>query len=226
MESKLKKRVVEQCLALDVNDLIRAGALKARSGTPCNVVWSDDGGKEIFRINFSPEGGPAVPFLRVSYRPSLSRSEPICYGISLATVACQFGGRKFLFCCPGAVEGAPCGRPVRKLYLVEGSWVCRQCGDLTYVARQQHDKRKDALIRDPIKLALALESDNPKEQILAIGAFAQAVARLGKRARSARARMMIGPKFGRGKGRQGQATVTSDIPSFETLADRLCGSRT
>jgi hypothetical protein len=44
-----------------------------------------------------------------------------------------------------------------------------------------HDKRKDGLIRDPAALALALESNDWRQRFLGIGAYTQAIARLGKR---------------------------------------------
>src|SRR5437667_350708 len=49
----------------------------------------------------------------------------------------------------------PCGRRVGKLYLPAGAtrFACRHCHGLTYTSCQEHDKRVDALRRNPEVLA-------------------------------------------------------------------------
>jgi hypothetical protein len=177
------KRAVEECLAWDICGLTRAGAFQARVGTPCNIIWRDADGKEIFRVNFWFESTPADLSIRVSYQIGGLGSVPVSYRIGLVSVPCHMGGAKRLFSCPGKVSESPCGRRARKLYLVDGRWVCCACGDLMYLACRQHDKRKDALLRDPTALILALESEDLKQRFLGIGAYTQAIARLGKRYR-------------------------------------------
>jgi hypothetical protein len=58
------------------------------------------------------------------------------------------------------VEDRPSGRRVGKLYLPPSAryFGCRHCYDLTYNSVQQHDKRVDALRRNPALLA-ALAND-------------------------------------------------------------------
>jgi len=170
-----RKMAVEECVAFDVNDLIRNGVFLAPFGTPCNCIWTDSSGREIFRVDFWVEANR----LRVSYAPRNEASVSIST-IELDSVRCHFGGTQRTFKCLGKVNGHVCGRPVRKLYMIGGLWLCRECGDLTYLARRTHDKRKDALLRDPAMLIMAIQSDNPNERRLGLGAFAQAARRLRK----------------------------------------------
>ena len=59
------------------------------------------------------------------------------------------------FVCPLVVRGSPCERRVGKLYLPPGGryFGCRLCYDLTYESDQTHDKRVDALRKNPELLA-------------------------------------------------------------------------
>jgi hypothetical protein len=52
-----RKRVIEDCLALDANSLTRAGAFRASQGTPCSVEWQGPVGTEIFHADFVVTGG-------------------------------------------------------------------------------------------------------------------------------------------------------------------------
>ena len=171
------KPVVEQCLALNVNDLTRAGVFEAPIGTPCFCSWSDVvAGQELGKVELRLETRHSLLVERVLDPRRVLPFERI----RLTSVPCHLGGARRMFLCPGQGNGIRCDRRASKVYLIEEKWVCRSCGDLTYTARQQHDKRKDALIRNPLALALALRSDNHREWRLGIRAFGQAVARLSK----------------------------------------------
>ena len=172
------KLLVEDSLALDLRDLARAGVFRTSIGTPCNCSWKDAAGVELLRINFYLEGafGSGL-FLRIT-GDRTADGRLLSQRIQLATLKHPFGGNKFLFLCPGKDGRIPCGQNVRKLYFIEGKWLCRNCGNLTYIARRQHDSRKDRLLRNPELLTAALESDDIRRRLLGIGAFAQALARI------------------------------------------------
>jgi len=171
------KLLVEHFLALDLRDLARAGVLRASIGTPCNCTWND-AGVELLKINFCLEVAfRSGLFLRIT-GGQVAEGAVLSQTIQLVTLQPPYGGNKFLFLCPGKHGHSPCGQQVRKLYFVEGKWLCRNCGNLTYLARRQHDKRKDRLLRDPSLLLAALRSDDPRQRFLGIGAFAQALARI------------------------------------------------
>lgn len=168
------KIAVEECLALDVNDLTRAGTFLAPSGTPCSVIWTH-AAREVFRVDFRLERNLAASGLCVSYKACASGPLSTCR-LDLVLVRCHLGGAKHMFKCPGKANGSPCTRRVGKLYLIEERWICRVCGNLTYLARRLHDKRKKALARDPAALDLALRSSDPRQRILGVAALAQALA--------------------------------------------------
>jgi hypothetical protein len=82
--------------------------------------------------------------------------------VGLTTTRPRFGGLRWWFVCPLVVNGRPCQRRVGKLYLPPRGryYGCRHCYDLTYTSCQQHDKRVDALRKDPeVLLQLAENLD-------------------------------------------------------------------
>ena len=174
-----RKVAVEECLAFDITDLTRAGVFKASLRLPCNCIWSNASGQEIFRMNFWLEGNALAPYLIIEYKKDSKARTCISSKIELCSVLCHFGGARRMFRCPGKEIG-PCCRPVQKLYLIDGKWLCRSCGNLTYLAQREHDRRKDFLIWNPRALQMALESQNPRERLLALGAYVQAAQRLRK----------------------------------------------
>jgi hypothetical protein len=64
--------------------------------------------------------------------------EQIAYDIALATTSQQYGGVRWWLRCPLAVNGEPCRRCVRQLYLPPGKryFGCRYCYNLTYESRR------------------------------------------------------------------------------------------
>jgi hypothetical protein len=80
------------------------------------------------------------------------------YRVWLAATRPRFGGRRWWFLCPLSRDGRQCGRRVGKLSLPPGGryFGCRHCYDLTYTSAQEHDKRVDALRRNPAALEAIL----------------------------------------------------------------------
>ncbi|MHC5156034.1 MAG: hypothetical protein ACYSO3_07945, partial [Planctomycetota bacterium] len=62
--------------------------------------------------------------------------------IQITTTPCYYGGERYWFLCPAAVDGVLCEDRVGKLYLPPGAQVfgCRQCHGLTYESCQQSHK--------------------------------------------------------------------------------------
>ena len=146
----MKKRLIEDCLAWNINDLTRAGVFKAPTNTPSNCAWTAADGEEIFRLDFYMNGNIEAPRLCIVQKIEGLTRATTPDSIEIAFAPCHFGGQKRLFICPGNGGGTPCGRRAGKLYLVEGRWMCRKCGALTYSACRKHDRRLDALLRSPI----------------------------------------------------------------------------
>lgn len=72
--------------------------------------------------------------------------------VPLETTRPRFGGLRWWGRCP-------CGRRISKLYLAPGAicFACRTCHGLTYESVQPHDKRVDALGRNPDEINRILD---------------------------------------------------------------------
>jgi hypothetical protein len=172
------KAVVEECLRLDANSMTRQGALRPGLWRPDGTWrWSRGTGREEQTVSIGYEVGttdPAWPWLRLFYT-FLPTRERIDYRVSLQTTRPRFGGLRWWFTCPLTLNGAGCGRRVGKLYLPPGAryFGCRVCHKLTYRSAQEHDKRVDALRRNPEALLALMENAkalSPTQLLLALKA--------------------------------------------------------
>jgi hypothetical protein len=156
-----KKTVVEDCKALDLHQLAREGSFVA--GRTASLRWLR-GEQETGSIGYSVRPREGGLLLVLSYRWSRADGEgrSVELPISLETTRPRFGGLRWWGHCPLAVSGVACRRRVAKLYLPPGAcyFGCRVCHGLTYNSAQTHDKRVDALRRNPELLAAIV--DNPR----------------------------------------------------------------
>lgn len=138
-----KKTVVENCRRLDVNQLMREGALRAGTHSSGAWNWSDartGEQKSSIGYEFWTLDGTA-PWLRLFYTFTETQDR-LDYRVGLTTTRLRFGGVRWWFICPLVVNGRPCGRRVAKLYLPpHGRYFgCRHCHDLTYTSCQESHK--------------------------------------------------------------------------------------
>jgi hypothetical protein len=158
-----KKTTVEACLSIDANRWMREGILKAGIHLRGSWRWVYHSGRENtigYEVNTLDQ---ARPFVRLSYtltRAATQEREALDYRVALTTTRPRFGGLRWWFVCPLVVKGRACGRRVGRLYLPPRSryFGCRHCHELTYASAQTHDKRVDALRRNPELLAAIVES--------------------------------------------------------------------
>jgi hypothetical protein len=75
--------------------------------------------------------------------------------VPLAWTACNFGGERPWFFCPGA----GCGRRVAILYGPGCYFLCRHCYDLTYLS--QREDKKDRALRRAQKIRMRLGCATP-----------------------------------------------------------------
>jgi hypothetical protein len=145
-----KAHTVEACLTLDANRLTRFGVFNTGAYQAGKLTWA--GGKKgengIGYEACTPDG--ADPWLRLRYTFAATGAGED-YRVRLTTTQPRFGGRRWWFVCPLILADRPCERRVGKLYLPPGGryFGCRRCYRLTYTSCQAHDKRVDALLRDP-----------------------------------------------------------------------------
>ena len=113
-------RTVEECYALDIGQLVRAGVFDADPRSLCAVTWNDSADTLIssvtFRVFPDRTGVLAVHF----YHPRLATlSEPAWIQqqiVQITTSKCHFGGTRRWFRCSLIRDGYPCKRRVRVLY--------------------------------------------------------------------------------------------------------------
>src|SRR5215212_9305493 len=125
-----KKDTAEGCRSLDVRCWQREGFLEP--GRFFRWAWYRDG-REVSSI------GVAVLHDAVQLSYSVGpedRKEDVRCTVPLSWTACNFGGKRPWFVCPGVVNGRYCGRRVAKLHLKHRYFLCRHCQDLTYESRQ------------------------------------------------------------------------------------------
>lgn len=129
-----KKTTTGECHGVDVRYLYRHGLLKP--GGWFSLRWSR-GEREAGSIGGNVEGAGRPERVILSYR---SRSGPgseweeVQESISLTWTACNFGGERPWFICPGA----GCGRRVAVLYGPGKYFLCRHCYDLTYESQLEN----------------------------------------------------------------------------------------
>jgi hypothetical protein len=155
-----KADAVEDCLTLDLGQLAREK--RFTPGDKGTLRWLR-GERETASICYTvrPPGDGLV--LVLSYRctpPGGAAGVDVEMAVALEALPLRFGGVRWWGRCPLVLNGRPCGRRVLKLYLAPGAryFGCRRCYGLTYRSAQEHDKRVDALRRDPDALA-ALVND-------------------------------------------------------------------
>jgi hypothetical protein len=147
------KRRVESCLALDVNELRRMGALTpGASGT---LTW-DRGGDAEASVAFCTE---STALILCFHDQCAAEPRDVEQYVALTSVPVAFGGSRVYLLCPGA----ECGRRVSVLYFRRGEGVfrCRHCQGLAYES-QREDARKRARRRaDKLRARLRLPQRRP-----------------------------------------------------------------
>ena len=137
-----KKTTTGECHSVDVRYLHREGLLEP--GRWFSLNWSR-AGRETGSIGgaVSGEGRPERINLLFRHRSGIGGEwEDIQEPISLDWSACNFGGQRAWFVCPGA----GCSRRVAVLYGPGNYFLCRHCYDLRYES-QREDKMYRALRR-------------------------------------------------------------------------------
>lgn len=187
---------VEECYALDIGQLVRAGAFEADPRTLCSSIWNDSAGTTISSITFRlfPDrtGALAAHFYH-SIPSTLSSPAWIQQQIvQITTTKCNFGGLRRWFRCSLIRDGYPCKRRARTLYSTprEKLFGCRQCHNLTYRSAQTHDKRVDWLLElSSEEFNTALATGTLRQRLLAARASTARLQRMQKKAQGLRKRV-------------------------------------
>ncbi len=81
----------------------------------------------------------AIPFVLLHYVQTSKEGVKTSfdYKITISSIPCRFGGRRYYFQCPLSRNGVMCNRRVGVIYLC-GKWFgCRKCHDLAYDSQQE-----------------------------------------------------------------------------------------
>ena len=177
----MSKTQVEDCKSIDITWLRREGFLGGIASQ--TIRWTNAAGENRGSVGITVqlEGwGTSYSSVRLNYTVTSFDSddrEDYDYEIRLTTTPCNFGGQRYWFVCPLSVNGMECGRRVRTLYLPPSGkyFGCRYCYNLTYKSQQEHDKRVDALLRNPGSLLHDLHRGKSPPNMVAIRALFKAL---------------------------------------------------
>jgi hypothetical protein len=126
-----KKTTTGECHSVDVRYLHREGLLIP--GHSFSLRWSR-AGRQTGSIGGEVSDGRVTFFYR--HRRGLgSEWEDVRESVPLTCTACNFGGKRPWFICPGA----DCGRRVAILYGPGRYFLCRHCYDLTYQSQRDNN---------------------------------------------------------------------------------------
>jgi len=134
-------RQVEECLALDINALMRLGIVREGVHDASALEWRNMRTGTVasscrYHVDCRRVGASSIRF---SYR--LRDGEQIALTVALTTTRPNYGGLRWWFLCPiRDRSGRVCGRRAGKLYMPAGEahFGCRVCHELTYQSHQEH----------------------------------------------------------------------------------------
>lgn len=136
----MKKIVVEDCLILSINDLVKEKLMKSEYRWQIIVNWKS--GSSITIKGIVDDLDRNCKIITLCYRAD---KEKIEYDVIITPTPSKRGnGKLFWFLCPLILYSQPCLRRVRKLYLPYNAkyFGCRHCYDLSYTSRQEWSDRK------------------------------------------------------------------------------------
>jgi hypothetical protein len=137
----VRKRRVESCLALDVNELRRKGALAP--GACGTLTWEHAVASVAFRVDNAT--------LILSYHDQRAAElRDVEQRVELSSIPAEFGGSRTYLLCPG--EG--CGRRVSVLYFRRGVFRCRLCHGLAYESQREDGRRRARRRADKLRARL------------------------------------------------------------------------
>jgi hypothetical protein len=143
---------VEYSRSIDVNKMHKAGCLCP--GSAGCWQWISDG-ENVASINLRAE----YDRLHLTYRVRIGDGEweDVAETIRIANVACQLGGMRPYFICPGVANGISCKRRVVKLHGAGRYFLCRHCYRLAHSS--QSEETWDRLMRRANKIRQRLGGD-------------------------------------------------------------------
>jgi hypothetical protein len=175
------RNMVEECRSISINWLYRhdylcgfkSGGLQWKNSSS-EVTGSIDIQISIDEINLDKN------YLRLFYTQTdyfTKEKKEYDYKIQIVTTPCNYGGVRYWFRCPLIVNGKFCGKRVGKIYLPPlGKYFgCRTCHNLSYRSCKEHDKRVDALSKNPELLIAQMGNNSLRKSLLALKAYTKMI---------------------------------------------------
>ena len=133
----------EDHLSVDVRRWHRRGLLEP--GTAFTASWGRYLGESSIGVLVLETPGEPAEAVRLSYSRGLPGEEKqdVAYGVPIEWTACNFGGARPWFVCPGL----RCGRRAALLYLGGRYFLCRRCQNLSYASQRERGGSVPALHR-------------------------------------------------------------------------------
>lgn len=133
---------LDDCRSLDINRMVRLGAIPKDGWKSGSWVWSDrETGEEKSRINYEADTrDPDNSFLRLRYT-IVSTDEKVDCKIRLSRSMPHYGGERLWFVCPIT------GKRVSKLYLIAGD-------DVRFVSRHVYKIHYASQAKGPLDRAI------------------------------------------------------------------------
>ncbi len=149
-----KKDTVEDCKSISISLLRKYGYLCSNRSE--QIYWTNSiTGKETGSIGITVSITEAEKFVRFYYTVTdrhTGEKTDYNYKVRLTTTPCNFGGVRYWFICPLAINGV-CGKRVGTLFLAPGReyFGCRHCYNLSYVSRNEPRFARFGNIGYPLK---------------------------------------------------------------------------
>lgn len=172
-----RKTRVGEVRSIDILDLQRNEVFSKGADLSWIMSWSRDDkiiASVAYRVEVDENGPIALRFMySVTNEESGARKD---YNEILPVVStpCNYGGKRWWFICSLAVNGRPCQRRCRIIYLsaISGHFGCRECHQLSYESRQRHREkfyegvtRPDNVIENSLRKLARTTSVRAREKI-------------------------------------------------------------
>jgi len=136
-----RKALAENAKAIDMTFLRAKGFFDCTAGTNWTSSWTRRG-EPWGTVSYWREdchGEPFLFWLSYNFRKEGDDWHPLKYAVEMESTRCHFGGVRHWFICPLVLNGRPCRRRCRALYLGASEYFgCRECQRLTYQSRRNH----------------------------------------------------------------------------------------
>ena len=167
-----RKTRVNEARSIDILDLQHKEVFSKDSTRSWRTSWSQNG-EMVASISYRVESDENEPSgLRFMYTVtdnSTGEKRGYNYIIPVISTRCNYGGKRWWFVCPLVVNGQPCKRRSRIVYMPSGAefFGCRECHRLTYESRQRHREKFYEGFEKPYKAIESMQLKLPRTKSLA-----------------------------------------------------------